>query len=182
MKPSSTPLSADIPPELRDYLASVPPVSKLELDELRKAAAELDRDPKFQADYLKGLFVNLILEAMAEQNISASELARRWNRSRQYLHKLLNEDQRVNFTIETMVELALLLDRRVHLQVLRQNEANHVIRCVPRHREIEPLAEQWPGPATRRHPLDDVSTLFGASTPVRSALSSIDYDNDDLAA
>lgn len=130
-------LSEDLPEILRDYLATVPPVTEAMRKDLRAAAKALDHDPKFQAEYIKGLFVNFMFEAMNDEKLSQSEVARKWGRSRQYLHKLLNEDKRVNFTVETMVELAMLLGRRIEMNVLKQNEAAHVLRCVTRPQKID---------------------------------------------
>jgi transcriptional regulator with XRE-family HTH domain len=132
MSKKTAELSDDIPEILREYLATVPPVTEAMRADLRAAAKELDHDPKFQAEYIKGLFVNFMLEAMNEEKLSQSEVARKWGRSRQYLHKLLNEDKRVNFTVDTMVELAMLLGRRIEMHVFKQSEAAHVLRCVIR--------------------------------------------------
>lgn len=121
--------SDSLPPELAELLANTPKAKPATLVRLRKAAEGLERDPAFQADCMKSLYVENVMQAMAEKGVSQSELARRWGKSRQYLHKLLNEDKRINFTIETMVELAMLLGQRMELHMLAKNEAAHVLRC-----------------------------------------------------
>jgi predicted XRE-type DNA-binding protein len=115
---------------LEEYLAGAPGLTTDDLEALRVAAEKLETDPAFQADYLKSRFVEKMLAAMEEDQISQSELANRWGKTRQYLSKLLNEDHRINFTIETMCEFAQLLNRRVDLQVVRPSEVTHVIRAV----------------------------------------------------
>jgi len=120
----------EIPVEIAELLARTPKVTEAMQARLAAAAEELDHDSGFQEDFIKGHFVNSMLEAMGDEGLSQSEVARKWGRSRQYLHKLLNEDKRVNFTVETMVELAMLLKRRLELHVFKECEAAHVLRCV----------------------------------------------------
>lgn len=182
MNTTNNPLSADLPAELREYLQSVPSVTTQDLAELQKAAEALDRDPAFQADYLKSLFVDRMLEAMAELGETQSNLAKRWNCSRQYVSKLFNEDKKVNFTIETLCEIAHLLNRRVAIEVLREDEVSHIVRCVATHRKIESLEAHWAGPATRRHPMDDLSTLFGKARSTPTRITTTAYEVTDLAA
>jgi transcriptional regulator with XRE-family HTH domain len=109
--------------DLKKYLAGIPEVTTEDLEALRTAAKKLDQDPSFQADHLKSRFVEEILAAMEENGVNQTELANRWGKTRQYLSKLLNEDRRVNFTIETMCEVAHLLHRRVDILVMPPSEA-----------------------------------------------------------
>ncbi len=108
--------------DLKKYLAAIPEVTTEDLEALRAAAKKLNQDPSFQADHLKSRFVEEILAAMEENGVNQTELANRWGKTRQYLSKLLNEDRRVNFTIETMCEVAHLLNRRVDVRVVRPSE------------------------------------------------------------
>lgn len=124
-KPEAT--DADLSDDLRAFLESSSDVTTATLSEVGVAAAELDWDAEFQADYWKAKFVSSVLEAMHEEHISQSDLASQWGRARQYVNKILNEDKRVNFTIETMVELATLLKRRFEIHVLKRNEAAHFL-------------------------------------------------------
>jgi len=117
---------------LKAYLASVPEVTEADLEALRASARKLEGEPLFQADFLKRRFVEEMLAAMNEQGVSQMELAKKWGKTRQYVSKLLSEDRRVNFTIETLCEFARLLDRRVEIQVVRPAEAALVIRTVPK--------------------------------------------------
>jgi ribosome-binding protein aMBF1 (putative translation factor) len=118
-----------LPPEIAALLATTPKTTPATLERLRKAGERLENDPVFQADFMKSQYVENVMQAMSEKGISQSDLARRWGKSRQYLHKLLNEDKRINFTIETMVEVAMLLDRRLEMHLLKKDEAAHVLRC-----------------------------------------------------
>ena len=128
--------SADLSEELAALLDGTPSVSELDLDRLGKAVQDLDNDPKWKAEFLKGRFVAEISAALEEQAISQTELANAWGKSRQYVSKLLNEDKRVNFTIETMCELAHLVHRSLDLPLLKTNEVSQIFRCVPTMREV----------------------------------------------
>jgi transcriptional regulator with XRE-family HTH domain len=119
-----------IPEELRAYLDAVPDVTEAELKELAEANQALDADPAFLADLQKSLVIEQLLEAMEEAGMNKNSLATKWGRSRQYLSKLLNEDQRINFTIETMCELAHVLKRRVSIHLTRPTEQTYVMRTV----------------------------------------------------
>lgn len=121
----------DIPEDIRSWLASVPELSKQQLEELRTAAETLDDDPAFRAELIKGRFVNEMIEAMEQSGKTQAEVARDWGKSRQYLNKLLNEDNRVNFTVETLCGLAHQFDLRVELQVLKRNEVAYVMSSLP---------------------------------------------------
>lgn len=182
MNTTNNPISADLPAELREYLQSVPSVNAKDLAELKQAAEALDRDPAFQADYLKSLFVERMLEAMAELGESQSSLAKRWNCSRQYVSKLFNEDKKVNFTIETLCELAHLLQRRVDIRVLRENEETHVVCTAPAHRKVEPLYSLWSKSiaSTRSFPLNDAPILFGEFQVVSTFATDNTYELSDF--
>jgi hypothetical protein len=155
MSKKTAELSDELPEILRAYLAKVPPVTEAARARLRAAAKELETDSEFQADYIKGLFVNFMIEAINEEKLTQSEVAHKWGRSRQYLNKLLNEDKRVNFTVETMVELALLLGRRIEMHVFKKDEATHMLRCV-----------------TRQSSLSIRNELYAARPPVHDYLTS----------
>ncbi|HZM01732.1 MAG TPA: helix-turn-helix transcriptional regulator [Candidatus Saccharimonadales bacterium] len=104
--------------DVRMYLAGIPEVTPDDLESLKAASKKLGENPAFLADYLKSRFVEEMLAAMEENGVSQTELAKRWGKSRQYLSKLLSENRRVNFTIETMCEFAGLLNRRLDIKVL----------------------------------------------------------------
>lgn len=128
-----------LPDDLLALFQGARKLTQANLDKLAKATEELDQDPSFRAEYLKGLFVEHIQEAMEQKGISQSELARRWGKSRQYLSRVLSEDRRVNFTIETMVELAGLVGRKIEVHMLNPDENTHVLRCKVTPRRVSPL-------------------------------------------
>jgi len=112
---------------LKHYLANVPDVSGEDLDSLRAAVERLDSDPEYEANYLKSRFVEMVLAAMEENSVSQAELAKLWGKTRQYVSKLLNEDRRVNFTIETMCEIASLLQRKIEINIVPVSEMARVV-------------------------------------------------------
>jgi len=139
---------SELPSELKKFLESVPPVTLRELEELRRAGEQLDQSPSFRADYLKSLFVEKMLEAMTEAGTKQTEIAKCLGKTRQYVSKVLNEDRRINFTIETMCEFAHLVGRYVDIQVLRVNEVAHILRTVPAERCVLSLEEEF---SRRKH-------------------------------
>jgi transcriptional regulator with XRE-family HTH domain len=123
------PHNPQIPKELADLLAKTKPVSELDLHRLEKTGKEIDRDYLERAALQKALFVNSILAAMQSENLTKSEVARRMKCSRQNLNRLLNEDSAVNFTIETMSNLASATARRIEILVVGENEFAHIVKC-----------------------------------------------------
>jgi ribosome-binding protein aMBF1 (putative translation factor) len=130
------PSNKDLPEPLRAYLDTIPAVTHEDLDQLRSAAAELDVDPEFQADYLKSLFVEKMLEALEKRGENQTHLAQRWGKSRQYVSKLFREDKRVNFTIETMSTLAHLLGCHLELRVIPTSNATSVPAAGPAQKSV----------------------------------------------
>lgn len=128
-------------------------LSKSELDRLAESAGQLDEDPTFRAEYLKSLLLEQIREAMDDKGISQSELARRWGKTRQYLSRVLDEDNRVNFTLETLVELSTLVGRKVEVNLLDPSEHTHVLRCKVTPRTIAARDDFGEVPAPSRHAL-----------------------------
>jgi hypothetical protein len=130
------PSNKELPETLRAYLDTIPAVTDEDLDQLRSAAAELDVDPEFQADYLKSLFVEKMLEALEKRGENQTHLAQRWGKSRQYVSKIFREDKRVNFTIETMSALAHQLGCRLELRVIPTNNAASVPAAGPAQKNL----------------------------------------------
>jgi plasmid maintenance system antidote protein VapI len=75
-------------------------------------------------DYWLGLpiveFTEDICRLMDEQNVSRAELARRLGTSRAYITKLLGGN--ANFTLQTMVKVAMALGAAVHVHVADKNK------------------------------------------------------------
>ena len=92
----------------------------------------LEEDPEFLSDFLKGSFAGDLFQVMEEEEISKIELARRLNTSRQYVTKVLNEEDLANLTIDSIAKFAAALKRDVSLRLKKYDEIV----------EIKPFA-QW---------------------------------------
>lgn len=88
----------------------------------KKRLERLDRDPEFLSEYMKGSLIADVNEAMEEQGISKSELAVRLGKSRQYVGKVLNEEDSNNFTIDSIAKIAAALGRDVVLRLKKDYE------------------------------------------------------------
>lgn len=81
------------------------------------------REAESSVDYWTGLpiveFTEDICRLMDEQKVSRAELARRLGTSRAYVTKLLGGD--ANFTLLTMVKVAMALGAAVHVHVADRN-------------------------------------------------------------
>lgn len=113
---------------IADLLADTPEVSSRTVAALRKSAEKLDEDPSWLAAFQKGRIVERILEEMRSLSMTQSDLARKWGKSRQYVGKVLNDQNRSNFTVETLCEIFALFDLRIDIQILAKNEFAHVVR------------------------------------------------------
>ena len=106
--------------ELMEWINSFPSteetLKKLEEMEL----PEIDRDPDFVADLLKGMATEDILHAMAEEGLNCNQLAQKMGKSRQYVGRVLNES--ANFTLERLAEFACTLNRKIAVRLYRDNE------------------------------------------------------------
>lgn len=104
------------PESVEEILANARPVGET-LRELREAAGTLDEDPEFIAEGLKIRFVHNILSAMRKAGISKSDLARKLGKSRQYVGRVLDEEEGENFTLETMAAFACAVGLRLDLRM-----------------------------------------------------------------
>lgn len=86
--------------------------------EMAKVHLDLDNDPVFVADYLKGVLVEDILKQMEEAGVSRNELAQRLGKSRQYVSRILNE--KANFTIETMAQITCSLNCNLSIKITKK--------------------------------------------------------------
>jgi transcriptional regulator with XRE-family HTH domain len=85
------------------------------LDQWQGMVAEAETSIEY---WMHGPVVELtedLSRRMKEQKISRAELARRMGTSRAYITKLLSGD--ANFTLQTMVKLALAVNGVLHLQI-----------------------------------------------------------------
>lgn len=120
-----------LPKELADLLAATPEVSDADLLRLKEAGERIDRDSADRAELQKAIFVNAILSALQREHLTKSEVARRMKCTRQNLNRLLAEDASVNFTIETLSNVATACNRRAEILVLADDEFAKVVKCQP---------------------------------------------------
>ncbi len=173
----------ELPEDIRAWFETTPRLTKADLEELRRAGAALDDDPAFCAELIKGRFVSEMLAAMEEKGQTQAEVARVWGKTRQYLNKLLNEDKRVNFTVETICELAHLLNRRIDVKVLRRDEVAHVMRCVPTERRLVRPEAAWNREDSVRNPVAPPPVIeFGQADSRNLPETKVPYDPACLAA
>lgn len=135
--------------DLVDLLAKTRKVTKNELEELGSAIRALHDDPAHIADYFKGLFVEDVRRVLEEEGISQNSLAERIGKSRQYLSKILNQDQRVNFTIETMVLISAALGRAMTIRLAPPAERQIVYKDSPQ--RLRAVAEKRSSYGKKRH-------------------------------
>ncbi|MHB9143385.1 MAG: helix-turn-helix domain-containing protein [Paludibacter sp.] len=95
------------------------------LPELIKAAACLKENPDFIASILQADFIASIRKIMREDNINATTLAERLNKSRQYISKILNEN--ANFKISSIAEIICALDLNIELRISRSKKNFQII-------------------------------------------------------
>ena len=80
----------------------------------------LDKDPEYVADFMKGMLIEDILKVMEENNISKVKLADKLGKSRQYVTRILNET--ANFTLKSIAEIACALEMQVQARIYAQDE------------------------------------------------------------
>lgn len=124
------PATAGLPDDLAALFAAAPVTTEADLARLEKAAKALHQDPAFIAEHAKGLIVEDLLRVMEKAGMSASALAAKIGKSRQYVSKILSEDRRVNFTIESLAEFSAALDLQLCLRLLPASERMVFIRTV----------------------------------------------------
>jgi hypothetical protein len=66
---------------------------------------------------MKARVVEAVLEEMETQQLNRNQLARKWNKSRQYVGRILDENRKANFTLETISELLYLVGKRMEIQI-----------------------------------------------------------------
>ena len=86
-----------------------------------------DTDPEFVADFIKSMFVNEIYKVMELNNITQSDLAKKMNVKRQYVNKILNEDNDVNFTIQTMASISCALGKELQITMLNDKNEDSIL-------------------------------------------------------
>lgn len=119
---SESSAATSLPDDIAALFANAHQVSAKELAGLAKGAEALRADPSFLAGVSKGLVVEDILRAMEAAGLNRSTLASKLGKSRQYIGKILDEEQPANFTIDTLAELSTALGVKLHVRMLPENE------------------------------------------------------------
>lgn len=114
----------ELPDDIREWIESAEVTTQEANEQLQVVLKSLENDTEYLADTLKMQFVAEIYNAMDRKGLNANQLAKQWGKSRQYLSKILTEDSRVNFTIETMVELSALLGVRLEFKFQNMDSAS----------------------------------------------------------
>jgi ribosome-binding protein aMBF1 (putative translation factor) len=130
-----------LPDDIAALFANTRQATPKELAALAKAADALRTDPAFLADYSKGLVVEDILRAMEEAGLNRNTLAAKLGKTRQYVGKILDEERRANFTIDTLAELSAALGVKLHVRMLPENEHMLFVRGLTVTTKVEPIAE-----------------------------------------
>jgi hypothetical protein len=112
-----------------DAFASTPNVTEGDVARIGEVNVNLDSDPKFLADLQKAKVAQVLRKALDKRGETISSFATRWQKTKQYVSKILNLDQRTNFTIETITQAAVLLNLRVSIQIHRP-EQEVIVRSV----------------------------------------------------
>lgn len=103
--------------ELKALIEQTPVITQERERELGDAIRSLRADPTFQAEVLKAQVVEHMLQGMEREGLNKNQLAKKWGKSRQYVGRALNEDKRVNFTLETVCEMLSLVGKRLRVVV-----------------------------------------------------------------
>jgi DNA-binding phage protein len=85
---------------------------------------DLDKDPEYVADFMKGMLIEDILKAMEDNKISKVKLAKKLGKSRQYVTRILNET--ANFTLKSIAEIACALDMQAQARIYAQDEVLNI--------------------------------------------------------
>jgi len=148
-RPAAQPAAATpLPDDLAALFANTRQATPAELAGLAKAADALRADPQFLADCSKGLVVEDILRAMEDAGLNRNTLAAKLGKTRQYVGKILDEERRANFTIDTLAELSAALGVKLHVRMLPENEHMIFVRGLTVTTKVEPVAP-FPKPRIR---------------------------------
>lgn len=111
----------------------------MSLERYRQLLERAEASPVYWHEVAVVEFTEDLCRLMAEKEVSRAELARRMGTSRAYITKLLGGN--ANFTLATMVKLAMALDGALHLHIADQ-------RAVTRWQDEIPGEPQTRAPAS----------------------------------
>lgn len=93
------------------------------LNQIKKMRINSKQDPDIISDYINGHVVQTILEIMNQKDISQQELAKKINKSRQYVSRILKENQ--NFTIYSLSLFSCALDCDLEINIKPNKKINN---------------------------------------------------------
>jgi len=171
----------NIPEEIAAILAGIPKTTPEMLERIAKANQQLENDPEFLAEVERASFVNELLVAMQDQEVSRSEYARRIGKTRQYVHKVLNEDSRISFSLKTMVLLCHALGKQLRLEVSDRNASAASLSFQTQQRVTSLKNEMF---STFQRPIRPSKRLRPENAPVHAKLfpKTLEYDENRLSA
>jgi transcriptional regulator with XRE-family HTH domain len=135
------PAATSLPDGIAALFANTHQASAKELAALAKAAEALHADPAFHAEISKGLIVEDLLRAMEATGLNRNTLAAKLGKSRQYIGKILDEEQPANFTIDTLAELSAALGVKLHVRMLPESEHMIFVRGLTVTTDVKPGAD-----------------------------------------
>jgi transcriptional regulator with XRE-family HTH domain len=109
----------------------------VDVERYRQMFEEAESHADYWIDGPIGEFTEDLARLMKEKGVNRAELARRLGTSRAYITKMLSGN--ANFTLLTMVKLAMALDSAVHIHISDK-------RAVTRWRDRMPKKERKPRP------------------------------------
>jgi transcriptional regulator with XRE-family HTH domain len=107
----------------------------------------LEQDPAFHAGVVKMAFTDQLAELMSAQGLRNSDLAERMGCSRAYITKVFSGT--TNFTLETMVSLARVLEHRLDIQ-LRPVDSQGAPGPATKTADVEPAGDAVEAPGVCR--------------------------------
>ena len=107
--------------ELQKILDNTPTTEEVlkEIDKLE--FPNLENDPEFVSDYLKGQITEDILAAMEENGMNKNQLSKKLGKSRQYVNRILNET--ANFTLDTLAKFACALNCKIEARIINKDKS-----------------------------------------------------------
>lgn len=75
----------------------------------------LHQDPDYMLDLLTTKITHLLKTMMEEEGLTISKLAKKLNTSRQYIFKMLHENNRV--TLKFLIKIAIALDCEIEINL-----------------------------------------------------------------
>ncbi len=107
----------NIKPDIWAEFEEAPLVSELIQE---NAPIDFDADAEYVSSYLKAQFIEDIYRAMENLGLNKQQLAKKTGKSAQYIGRILNE--RANFTLESIAEIACSLGMKVSVRMYTRNE------------------------------------------------------------